>query len=89
MPMTKYEGRTLDGQVFQLEECWFVNCILRNCRIFYRGGTFIFDNTNFQNCQWTFQDQANNTAQLLSLIGLIPRGQVPPQQIQASGGLVN
>ncbi len=39
MPIAKYEGRTIEHQVFQLEECWFVNCILRECTIFYPQGS--------------------------------------------------
>jgi len=34
MPITKYEGKTFENQVFKLEECWFVNCVLRRCVIF-------------------------------------------------------
>jgi hypothetical protein len=89
MPITKYQGRTLEGQTFLLEECWFVNCVLRECRIFYRGGAYIFENTRFENCQWSFQNEAAQTVQLLSLIGLLQPGQIPPAQIQATGGLPN
>lgn len=89
MPITKYEGRTLERQVLLLEDCWFVNCVLRECRIFYRGGSYIFENTRFENCQWTFQNEAGQTVQLLALIGLIRAGQEPPAQIQATGGLPN
>jgi hypothetical protein len=89
MPITKYEGRSFTGQVFQLEECWFVDCILRECRVFYSGGSYIFENTTFENCQWTFQDQANQTVLLLRLIGLLAVGQTPPPQFQATSGPVN
>jgi len=85
MPITKYEGRTLTNQVFQLEECWFVNCVLRQCRIFYGGGSYLFENTSFDNCQWTFQGPANQTMQLLSMIGLLKQGQDPPPTPQSSG----
>ncbi|HEU4413564.1 MAG TPA: hypothetical protein VFT65_02190 [Candidatus Angelobacter sp.] len=85
MAITKYEGRTLTKQVFQLEECWFVNCVLRECTIFYAGGAFEVMNTAFDNCQWKFQGPANTTCQLLTMIGLIKPGQAPPQQIEAKG----
>jgi hypothetical protein len=89
MPIAKYEGLKLDNKVFRLEECWFINCVLSNCVIFYSGGSFDFQNTTFQNCQWKFQGEAASTFQLLHLIGLIPSGQTPPPEIQASGGPVN
>ena len=85
MPITKYEGRTLANQVFQLEECWFVNCVLRQCRIFYGGGSYLFENTSFDNCQWTFQGPANQTMQLLSMIGLLKQGQDPGPSTKGSG----
>lgn len=85
MPITKYEGRTFKGQVFQLEECWFVNCVVRECVIFYAGGSYELVNTTFENCQWKFQGPASLTMQLLTMIGLIKPGQAPPPQIQAKG----
>jgi hypothetical protein len=89
MPITKYEGRTFTNQAFQLEECWFINCVLRECVIFYGGGTYEFQNTTFQNCQWKFQDRARNTCQLLVMIGLLQPGQAPPEMIPNIGGPVN
>ncbi len=85
MPMTKYEGRTFTKQVFQLEECWFVNCVLRECALFYGGGRFEFVNTKFENCEWKFDGDSRNTIQLLTLIGLLKPGQAPPAEIQAKG----
>jgi len=85
MPITRYEGKTFENQVFQLEECWFINCVLRRCTIFYGGGAYEMQNATFDNCQWKFQGSANMTFQLLTLIGLLKPGQAPPTQIQAKG----
>ena len=85
MPITRYEGRTFTKQVFQLEECWFINCVLRECVLFYGGGRFEFANTTFANCSWKFDAEARNTMQLLSQIGLLKPGQAPPAEIQAKG----
>lgn len=85
MPITKYEGRTLTQQTFKLEESWFVNCVLRECVIFYGGGSYDFENTTFDNCQWKFQDEAQRTVQLLTLIGVLRVGQTPPVSIKTSG----
>ena len=76
MPINKYEGQTFAGKVFKLEECWFVNCVLRDCTIFYSGGSYEFENTKFEACQWKFQDEAQRTV-LLNQIGLLKAGQVP------------
>jgi len=85
MPITKYEGRTLKQQTFKLEECWFVNCVLRECVIFYSGGAYELENATFENCQWKFQGPAAATVQLMTMIGLIKPGQAPPSQIQTKG----
>lgn len=85
MPMIKYEGRTFTKQVFQLEECWFVNCVLRECTIFYGGGSYELLNTTFDHCEWKFQGPASMTCRLLTVIGLIKPGQTPPPQIEAKG----
>jgi hypothetical protein len=77
MPINKYEGQTLDRKTFKLEECWFVNCVLRDCTIFYSGGSYEFENTRFENCQWKFQDEAQRTCVLLSQIGLLKAGPLP------------
>lgn len=85
MPITKYEGRTLENQVFKLEECWFVNCTLRACTIFYAGGAYELVNARFENCQWKFQGPAQHTFVLLTQIGLITAQQIPPQAILNTG----
>lgn len=83
--MKKFENQTLANQVFQLEECWFVNCILKGCTVFYSGGSYEMENTRMENCQWKFQDEAQRTCTLLSQIGLLPIPQTLPQTLQPSG----
>ena len=85
MPITKYEGQTFTKKVFQLEECWFVNCVLRECIIFYSGGAYELENATFDNCQWKFQGQAQHTFALLTQIGMIQTQQIPPQSILNTG----
>ncbi|MGA9527904.1 MAG: hypothetical protein WBS24_07310 [Terriglobales bacterium] len=85
MPITKYEGQTFTKKVFQLEECWFVNCVLRECVIFYSGGAYEVENATFDNCEWKFQNQARNTVFLLTNIGMLRAEEVPPQAILNSG----
>jgi hypothetical protein len=85
MPINKYENQTLSGKAFKLEECWFVNCILRDCTIFYSGGSYEFENTKFENCQWKFQDEAQRTCVLLSQIGLLKAGPMQMPMAPVSG----
>jgi hypothetical protein len=85
MPITKYEGQTFTKKVFQLEECWFVNCVLRECVIFYSGGAYDFENTHFEECQWKFQNEAQKTFVLLTLIGALQTQQAPAPGPLTSG----
>ena len=75
MPITKYEGSTLTGKAIVLEEVWIVNCVLRECVIFYSGGPFDVVNATFDRCEWKFQGAAQLTFSLMSMIGLIPQPQ--------------
>ncbi len=85
MPITKYDGQTFTAKVFQLEECWFVNCVLRQCTIFYAGGSYELENARFENCQWKFQDRAQRTCLLLTQIGLLRIQQTPPPMTLSTG----
>ncbi|MFP5204907.1 MAG: hypothetical protein ACLGSH_06105 [Acidobacteriota bacterium] len=81
MPITKYQDQTIVGQVFRTEECWFVNCTLKQCVLYYSGGVAEFENCRFENCQWKFQGQAQQTIAVLSMIGLLP---IQPTHLQTS-----
>ena len=89
MPMVKYMNKTFAGEVFQIEECYFVNCVLKECVLFYGGGTFEWENTTFENCQWKFQNEARNTLQLLMTIGLLPAQQKPPETMTTTSKMMN
>jgi hypothetical protein len=78
--MKKYENQTLTHEVFQLEECWFVNCTLVECTLFYAGGSYLWERCQFQNCQWKFQGRAQATCALLTQLGLLPM----PTQVSLS-----
>jgi hypothetical protein len=81
MPVTKYQNQTIEGQIFRTEECWFVNCTLKNCVLYFSGGGYELENTRFENCQWKFQGAAQQTIALLSTIGLLP---IQPTHLQQS-----
>ena len=88
MPITKYEGMTLAKKVIVLEETWLVNCVLRECVIFYSGGPFDMVNATFDRCEWKLQGSAQLTFSLMTMIGLIPQPQAPAP-IHPPSGSVN
>jgi hypothetical protein len=91
MPITVHEGDTIVASTFVIEEHVFINCKLKNCRLYYSGGTFEWANTTFENCQWGFRDAAGNTLRLQMMIGMIKQGQAPLQNIVAgtAGSKIN
>jgi hypothetical protein len=76
--MRVYRDKTLTSQEFNLEEVAFINCIVRDCDLFYSGGDFDWQGGQFQNCRFHFRGAAKNTLLLFQMIGM-----VPTQQIQA------
>jgi hypothetical protein len=81
MTIQKFENQTLVGQIFRAEECWFVQCTLKNCVFYYSGGPFELENCRLENCQWKFQGSAQQTVGLLSTIGLLP---IQPTHLQVT-----
>jgi hypothetical protein len=53
--ITKYEGQTLTKQSFVIEECCFMNCVLKECDLFYSGGDVEWMNSPLENCRWHFR----------------------------------
>lgn len=82
MSIKKYQNQSFINETFQLEECWFVNCVLKNCTIFFSGGSYEMEQTSFENCQYKFQNEAQRTCQLLGQIGALPPPQAIPQRTQ-------
>lgn len=86
--MTKYENEEFNNKIFAIEECFFVNCVLRNCDLFYSGGDAEWINVQMENCRWHFRGQALRTVQFLHQIGMLP-GPQSPAAFPSSGSNVN
>lgn len=68
--ITKYENQTLVNRAFRMEDCWFINCNLKNCTLFYSGGIIRLEKANhLENCNWRFEGAAQQTLSVLAMIG--------------------
>ena len=75
MSITKHEEVTLSKQALVVEECCLINCVLKECHLFYSGGDFELLNCRMENCHWHFRGAALKTIQLQQTIGMLK----PPQ----------
>ncbi len=83
--MTKYEGKTLANATFSVEESFFLNCVLRECDLFYSGGDFDWTNCQFENCRWHFRGPSGKTMQLMQTLGMLkPPQALPPSPTSSS-----
>jgi len=75
--MKKYENKKLTNETFVMEDCFFINCVLNDCDVFYSGGDIEWVNLRFENCRWHFRGQALRTVQTLQQIGMLKVGPLP------------
>jgi hypothetical protein len=80
--MRVHRDKTFTNQEFDMEEVAFINCILRDCDLFYSGGDFDIQGGQYQNCHFHFRGAAKNTVALCQQIGMLP---LPQIQIPVAG----
>jgi hypothetical protein len=77
--ITKYEGITVSKQALVIEECCFINCVLKECHLFYSGGDVEMTNCQMEVCVWHFRGPALKTIQMMQGIGMLTPAQTPAQ----------
>jgi hypothetical protein len=77
--MTKYEKVTLTKGAFVLEDCFFNECSLTDCDLFYSGGDVEMVNTRLDNCRFHWRGAAQKTVQTLMQFGALKIAPIPVQ----------
>ena len=79
----KFEGETLTKQTFVVDDCIFINCVLRECDLVYSGGDAEIVGTRMENCRFHFRGVAQKTIQALQTIGMLKMGPLPvPMKVE-------
>jgi hypothetical protein len=83
--MESIENLNLTGAVVVIDGKHFNNCRFERCTVIYGGGDFAWSNTQFINCQLSFEAAAARTLQYLKYFNMVPQqqpatpsGQPPP-----------
>lgn len=73
----KHEGKKYTNGAFEMDECFFVNCVLTECDLFYSGGDVEMVGTRIENCRLHFRGPALRTITLLQRSGMLKTGPLP------------
>ena len=76
MTKRQFVDRTFRNETLVLDECEFIRCKLKNCKIIYRGDDYSFKETEFTDNHWIFEGRALRVTRLLQMIGMIGEGKI-------------
>lgn len=79
--MKIYQDKSLSDQIFDLEECVFINCTLKDCDVFYSGGDFEFSELKLDNTRMHFRGPAKSTIQLAQILKMVREPSQIPSQV--------
>lgn len=71
--MKTFKNQTITGQALVLEECYFVDCLLVDCDLFYAGGEFDCVNLRWEKCRFHWCGSAARTLKMLQIAGVTPQ----------------
>lgn len=60
-----------NGITVYMDDKRLINCVLTECKLVYGGGDVTWENTQFVNCQLTFDGPAQRTIAYLQNFGLM------------------
>lgn len=81
--MKIFKNQTLTQQAIVLEEVCLIDCILKDCDVFYSGGDADYQNLKLDNSRFHFRGAAQKTMQTLASFGML-KMQPMPASFQAT-----
>jgi len=87
--MTRYDNQQFKSKTFVVEECYFINCTLSECDLFFSGGDSEWINTTFHNCRWHWRGPAGATIRLAQLLGMLKEPTTIPVELQKLNSKLN
>ena len=70
---------TIENDVLDLDDTCLINCVVRNCEIFYTGKNYAYRNTTFEKCRLALMGPAERTQRFLREFGQLKEGEAPPE----------
>ena len=75
--MRVLKDQTIEDAVLDLDDTCLINCVVRNCEIFYSGKHYAYRNTTFEKCRLTLLGRARWTRRFLQEFGQLKEEETP------------
>ena len=87
--MKVYKNQTLTNEAIVLEEVCLIDCILKDCDVFYSGGDADYQNLKLDNSRLHWRGAAQKTVQMLASFGMLKMQAIPVSFQASSAGKAN
>lgn len=75
--IVKYEGQTLTNEVVEVDNCIFINCVIKECDLIYSGGDAEIVGSRIENCRYHFRGAAQKMIAALHMLGVLKAQPMP------------
>ena len=75
--MRVLKDQTIEDDVVDFDDTFFLNCKIKNCIIVYSGKPWAYKNTTFTNCDLQVFGAAWSTQSFLRMFGQLKDGDTP------------
>ena len=69
--MQLVQGQTIQGELLDIDNKYFMDCTLEDCTLEYSGRPVTFERTQLRRCRYVFRGSARTTVHFLQCTGLM------------------